>query len=212
MTNDTIDERTRAWLAERFWRDDELLADARERFRDVGPSIEVHRETGSMLATFVRATAARRVLEIGTLFAYSAVWMGRALPDGGSIDTLELEPEHARFARELLREAGLSEHTTVHEGPALATLATLAGPYDLAFIDADKEGYADYLERVVDLVRPGGTIIADNVIWSGRVADPANHEPGTLALRRYLELAASHPLLDTNVLPIGDGVAVSVRR
>jgi predicted O-methyltransferase YrrM len=207
-----IDDRTHAWLAERYWRDDELLIDARERFREIGPSIEVPLETGALLATLVRATGARRILEIGTLFGYSAVWMARALPEDGHLDTLELVEAHATFARDLLRRAGLAERTIVHHGEAHATLDTLEGPYDLVFIDADKEGYVDYLERAIELVRPGGTIIADNVIWSGRVADPDNDEPGTNGLRAYLDRATSHPLLDTNVLPVGDGVAISTRR
>jgi predicted O-methyltransferase YrrM len=207
-----IDDRTHDWLAERFWRDDELLADARERFRDVGPMIEVPLETGALLATLVRASGARRVLEVGTLFGYSATWMARALPEDGHIDTLELVPEHAEFARDLLRRAGLAERVVVHCAPALDTLATLEGPYDFCFIDADKEGYVDYLDRAVELVRPGGTIVADNVIWNGRVADPDNDESGTRALRSYLDRATSHPLLDTNVLPVGDGVAISIRR
>lgn len=205
-----IDDRTHAWLAERYWHDDELLADARERFREIGPMIEVPLETGALLQTLIRSSGARRVLEVGTLFGYSATWMARALPEGGHLDTLELVPEHAEFARTLLRSAGLAERTTVHQGPALRTLATLDGPYDLAFIDADKEGYVAYLERCLELVRPGGTIVADNVIWSGRVADPDNDEPGTQALRDYLRVASSHPRLHTNVLPVGDGVAISI--
>jgi predicted O-methyltransferase YrrM len=212
MSTTTLDDRTHAWLAERFWRDDELLADARERFREIGPSIEVPIETGALLATLVRATGARRILEVGTLFGYSTTWMARALPDDGHIDTLELVPEHAAFARELLREAGLAERVVVHQGDARETLARLQGPYDLVFIDADKEGYVDYLDRALEIVRPGGTIIADNVIWSGRVADPSNDESGTQALRSYLERVMHHPQLDTNVLPVGDGVAISIRR
>lgn len=212
MSITTLDDRSHGWLAERFWRDDDVLADARERFREIGPSIEVPLETGALLATLVRSTGAQRILEIGTLFGYSATWMARALPEGGHLDTLELVPEHAAFARDLLREAGVAERVIVHQGDALATLAALEGPYDLCFIDADKEGYVDYLERALELVRPGGTIVADNVIWSGRVADPSNDEPGTQALRAYLDRVLSHPLLDTNVLPVGDGVAISVRR
>jgi predicted O-methyltransferase YrrM len=212
MSTTTLDDRTHAWLAERFWRDDELLADARERFREIGPSIEVPIETGALLATLVRATGARRILEVGTLFGYSTTWMARALPDDGHIDTLELVPEHAAFARELLREAGLAERVVVHQGDARETLARLEGPYDLAFIDADKEGYVDYLDRALELVRPGGTIIADNVIWSGRVADPSNDESGTQALRSYLDRVMHHPQRGTNVLPRGAGGAISIRR
>lgn len=207
------DDRTRAWLTERFWQDDQLLVDARARFAQLGgPLIEVPNETGALLATLVRACAARRVLEIGTLFGYSAVWMARAMPAGGSLDTLELVDAHADVAEQLLRDAGLADRVHVHRGAALDTLPTLDGPYDLAFIDADKERYPDYLEQVVEKVRPGGLIVADNVIWSGRVADPGCVDAAVAGLRRYLDLASAHPRLDTNVLPVGDGVAVSVRR
>lgn len=212
MTSYAIDDAARTWMRDHFWTDDDLLRDAHARFAEVGPSIEVSNDTGALLATLVRATGARRVLEVGTLFGYSAVWMARALPADGHLDTLELVDAHADFAEQLLADAGLEDRVRVHRGPALQSLATLDGPYDLAFIDADKGGYVAYLERALELVRPGGTIIADNVAWSGRVADPDNDEPDTLALRRYLEFARAHPRLDTNVLPIGDGVAVSVVR
>jgi predicted O-methyltransferase YrrM len=212
MTTKTS-ERTETWLRERFWADDELLTQARERFADLGgPLIEVPNETGALLATLVRATGARRVLEVGTLFGYSAVWMARAMPAGGTIDTLELLDAHADVADQLLRDAGLAERVTVHRGPAADTLAELDGPYDLMFIDADKERYPTYLEHALRLVRPGGLVIADNVIWSGRVADPIEQDAGTVGLRTYLERALAHPELETNVLPVGDGVAVSVRR
>ena len=209
MTNYTTDDRARDWLAERYWADDELLRDAHRRFRDVGPSIEVSPDTGAFLATLVRATGARRVLEVGTLFGYSAVRMARALPPDGTLDTLELVDAHADFAEGLLTDAGLDDRVRVHRGPAIETLARLEAPYDLVFIDADKEGYVDYLERAIELSRPGTTIVADNVVWSGRVADPANHEESTLALRRYHDVIRSHPRLVSNVLAIGDGVAVS---
>lgn len=212
MTSYGISEHARAWMRDRYWADDELLRDAHARFSEIGPNIEVSNDTGALLATLVRATGARRVLEVGTLFGYSAVWMARALPADGRLDTLELVDAHADFAEQLFADAGLQDRVRVHRGPAADTLATLAGPYDLAFIDADKAGYVAYLERALELVRPGGTIIADNVAWSGRVADPDNDEPDTLALRRYLEFASSHPRLDTNVLAIGDGVAISVMR
>ena len=210
MTSYTIPEQAIAWFGERYWADDELLRDAHRRFADVGPNIEVSNDTGALLATLVRASGARRILEVGTLFGYSAVCMARALPEDGHLDTLELVDAHADFAEALFRDAGLADRIHVHRGPALESLDALDGPYDLAFIDADKGGYVDYLERAIDLVRPGGLIIADNVSWSGRVADPRNDEPDTLALRRYHEAIAADPRLHSNVLPIGDGVAVSV--
>ncbi len=210
MTRYEIPTDTRSWIGERYWSDDELLRDAHRRFAEVGPNIEVSNDTGAFLATLVRASGARRVLEVGTLMGYSAVWMARALPADGHLDTLELVDAHADFAEGLLRDAGLDERVTVHRGLAIETLRTLEGPYDLVFIDADKGGYVDYLERALELVRPGGVIVADNVSWSGRVADPGNEEPDTLALRRYHDAITGNSRLHSNVLPIGDGVAVSV--
>ncbi len=212
MTSYAIDDTARTWMREHFWADDELLRDAHVRFSEIGPNIEVSNDTGALLATLVRASGARRVLEVGTLFGYSAVWMARALPDGGHLDTLELVDAHADFAEDLFEQAGLADRIELHRGPAVDSLAALSGPYDLVFIDADKAGYVAYLERALELARPGATIVADNVAWSGRVADPHNDEPDTLALRRYLDVADAHPRLDTNVLAIGDGVAISVVR
>lgn len=208
----TLDERTRTWLAERWWREDDVLLAARERFAATGPLIEVPAETGALLGAIVRIAGARRVLEIGTLFGYSAAWLARALPADGHLDTLELDDAHADAAERLFAEAGLSERVTVHRGAALETLATLAQPYDMAFIDADKAGYPDYVEHAVRLVRRGGVILCDNLAQDGRVADPGCHEPNVVTMRRVHDLLAAHPALDSTVLPIGDGVSVSIRR
>jgi len=205
------DQATHEWLEARYWADDDLLVDAHARFADVGPAIEVPSETGALLATLVRSVAATRVLEVGTLFGYSAVWMARALAEGGSLDTLELLDDHADFAEQLFRDAGLHERIRVHRGPALDSLAALAGAYDLAFIDADKGGYPDYLEHALRLVRPGGLIVADNVAWGGRLLDASyDADESAIGIRRYHDLISEHPRLHSNVLPVGDGVAVSV--
>jgi predicted O-methyltransferase YrrM len=205
-----LDERTMGWFAERYWHEDELLADAQRRFAEVGPLIEVPSQTGALLATLVRTSGARRVLEIGTLFGFSAVWMGRALPSDGTIDTLEIVGEHADFAERVLADAGLAEQVRVHRGPALDTLAGLEGPYDLAFVDADKAGYPGYLDACLRLVRPGGVIAFDNVAMAGRVADPAVDESGVLAMRALHERLLADDRLHANVVPVGDGVAVCV--
>jgi predicted O-methyltransferase YrrM len=210
MTPPPIDDATHAWFDHRYWTDDELLADARRRFEQVGPMIEVPAESGALLATLVRATGARRVLEVGTLFGYSAVRMARALPPGGHLDTLELLDAHADFAEGVLRDAGLADTVTVHRGPALESLRALEGPYDLAFVDADKEGYPGYLEECLRLVRSGGVIAFDNVAMAGRVADGSNEEPGVVAMRALHEQIATDDRLHANVLPVGDGIAVCV--
>ena len=108
-------------------------------------------------------------------------------------------------------DAGVAERVTLLLGPALETLADLEGPFDLAFVDADKTNYPRYLERLMELVRPGGVIVADNTLWSGRVADPSEKSPDTEGLRRFNALAADSPDLEVVVLPFADGVTVMRR-
>jgi predicted O-methyltransferase YrrM len=169
-------------------------------------------ETGRLLATLVHAAGAARVLEVGTLFGYSGVWIARALAEGGHLDTLELSDAHADAAEGWFAEAGLADRVTVHRGPALETLAGLEGSYDAVFLDAAKAEYVAYAEHAARLLRVGGSMLADNVIWSGRVADPTVTDDDTEGIRRFHELIAEDPRWDSTVLPVGDGVSVSVRR
>lgn len=210
MPNYTLTSETLTYFDARYWADDEVLADAHGRFAEIGPLIEVPRETGALLATLVRTSGARRVLEVGTLFGYSATWMARALPKDGSLDTLELLDAHTDFAEQLFESAGLSACITVHRGPALDTLSRLEGPYDMAFIDADKEGYDAYLDECLRLVRPGGTIALDNVAMAGRIVQSSHDEPGVVAMRALHERLVADERLHANVVPVGDGIAVCV--
>ena len=184
------------------------------------PPIQVARAQGRLLAVLVRATGARRVLEVGTLAGISAIWMGRALPPGGRLVTLEVEPRHAEVARANLDEAGLRDVVDVRVGPALEVLAALADegaePFDLVFIDADKPPYAEYLEASLRLARPGTVIVADNVIRRGAVAEPSD-DAAVAGARRFNALVAAHPRLDAAILQtVGekhhDGMAVAVVR
>lgn len=184
---------------------DAALQAALEASAEAGlPSIAVSPSQGKLLALLVQALGARRVLELGTLGGYSTIWMGRALPPGGHLRSLELDPRHAAVATANLAGAGLADVVTVQVGPASDSLRQLArhgeAPYDLVFIDADKEGYPEYLELVLPLVRTGSLIIADNVVRGGAVADPANPDPNVQAVRRYLALVAAHPRLSATVL------------
>src|SRR5262249_34339800 len=149
-----------------------------------------------------------------TLFGYSAIWMARALPPDpvGHLDTVEIEELHASAAETHLREAGLADRVTVHRGAALEVIEGFDGPYDAMFIDAVKTEYPAYLDEGLRLVRPGGLILADNVHWSGRVADPLVTDDGTEALREYLRRIASDARLLSTVISAGDGLAVSVVR
>jgi predicted O-methyltransferase YrrM len=151
------------------------------------------------------------VLEIGTFVGTSAAWMARALGPGGHIDTLEADPARADRAEAFLARAGLAGSVRVHRGPAIETLPGLPdAAYDLCYIDADKAGYPAYLEQSVRLVRPGGLILADNVLSGGRVALPeAERGESAAALAEFTRAAIDHPRLVTTVLTIGDGVSLS---
>jgi caffeoyl-CoA O-methyltransferase len=206
-----MDEATDGYLRARYWQEDDLLRALREDLERRGPAIQVSPETGRLLALLVRAAGATRVLEVGTLFGYSGVWMARELAEHGHLDTLELSDVHAEAAEAWFAEAGLADRVTVHRGAALDTLAGLEGPYDVVFLDAAKAEYVAYAEYAARLLRPGGTLLADNVIWSGRVGDPAVTDGDTEGIRRFHELITDDPLWDSTVLPVGDGVSVSVR-
>jgi predicted O-methyltransferase YrrM len=149
---------------------------------------------------------------VGTFVGTSAAWMARGLAEGGRIDTLEADPSHAVRAERFLAEAGLAEVVRVHRGPAAETLPHLDdGAYDLCYIDADKTGYAGYLEHAVRLVRPGGLVVADNVLSGGRVAAPAaEREPSAQALAEFTAIAVAHPRLRTALVTVGDGITLSV--
>jgi predicted O-methyltransferase YrrM len=198
---------------------DPVLEAALQATAEAGmPAINVAPNQGRLLEVLARAQGARRILEIGTLGGYSTIWLGRALPDGGRLVSLEFEPRHAEVARANLTRAGLDGVAEVRVGRAVDTLARLvdegAEPFDLVFIDADKPSYPDYLEWSLKLTRPGSLIIADNVVRGGGVADPDNHDALIVAIRRFLEQLATDPRLTGTVLQtVGvkgyDGLAIA---
>ena len=175
------------------------------------PAMMIDATEARLLAILVAATGARRILEVGTFTGFSAIGMAEALPPGGHVTSLELDPAHAAKAAEHIRAAGMEERITIEQGPALETLDRLSGPFDLAFIDADKPGYPAYLEAVVPLVRPAGLILADNVLRGGRVLDPDDPDPGIRAMRTFNERAAADPRLEVVMLTIRDGVTLMRR-
>lgn len=163
---------------------------------------------GRLLALLVALTGARRVLEVGTFSGYSAVAMAEALPADGELVTLELRADHAAKAREHIEEAGLGERVRVIEGPAAASLAQLEGPFDLAFIDADKASYPDYFEAVLALMRPGGLIVADNVLRGGRVLDPSRRGDDDVGMRTFNDLVAVDGRVEAVMLTVRDGISL----
>ncbi|HET6168772.1 MAG TPA: O-methyltransferase [Terracidiphilus sp.] len=183
------------------------------------PTIDVSWFLGRFLELLVRISGARRVLEIGTLGGYSTIWMARALPDGGQIVSLELNPHHAEVARANLRSAALLDKVDLRVGPADESLADLdagdAEPFDLIFIDADKAGLPAYLDWALKLSRPGTVIVADNVVRDGKVIQADNADPDIQGVRRFTELVAAEPRLSATVFQtVGskgyDGFAIAV--
>jgi len=199
---------------------DELLDAALEANEKAGlPAIGVSRLQGKFLFLLVKILQARRVLEIGTMGGYSTIWMARALPAGGQVVTLEVDPKHAEVARENLGRTGMLERVDLRLGRALDTLANLhaagAGPFDLVFIDADKENNPGYLEWAMKLARPGTVIVVDNVVRDGRVIDAGTSDLDLLGTRRMAEMMATHPRLSATAMQtVGakgyDGFALAV--
>jgi len=172
------------------------------------PAIQVSPLQGRMLQLLVQLHGATRVLEVGTLGGYSAIWLARGLPPEGRLVTLELEPLHAQVARANLSRAGFADRAEVLVGPADASLARLAdegrGPFDLVFIDADKPGYTSYFEWALKLSRPGTAIVADNVVRKGAVAEPDHPDERVQGIRRFAErVAAEKRVVATAIQTVG---------
>ncbi len=198
---------------------DQALADGLAEAQAQGlPVIQVSANEGKLLHLIARIAGAARILEIGTLGGYSGAWLARALPATGVLVTLEVDPHHAQVARRNLARAGLAERVDIRVGPAAQTLRQMiaAGepPFDLVFIDADKEGYCEYLELCLPLTRRGSVILADNLIRGGRVLEERPTEANARAAKAFNEAIARHPRLTSLVLPIIrdklDGLSISI--
>ena len=174
-------------------------------------------EVGGLLRVVTTAIGARRALEIGTAVGYSGIWLAGALPPDGQLLTLELDPDRARIARDNFSRAGLADRVSVILGDAQRMLAKVSGPFDVIFQDSDKQLYGPMLDRLVELLRPRGLLITDNVLWDGEVvpgfvAQPKKNAEDTRAIAEYNQRLSAHPQLMTSIIPLRDGVAVSVKR
>ncbi|WP_448667788.1 O-methyltransferase [Enterobacter mori] len=183
--------------------DDDALNQVLENNRRAGlPEHDVAANQGQLLALLVRMTQARRVLEIGTLGAYSSIWMARALPPDGKLITLEADPTHADVARQNIHLAGLTDRIELMEGPALNSLENFGDvpPFDLIFIDADKPNNPGYLEWALHYSRPGTVIIGDNVVRDGEVINGQSDDARVLGVRRFIEMIGDNPRLTATAL------------
>lgn len=166
---------------------------------------------GRFLQTLVYATGAKRVLELGTYSGYSSISMAGALPEGGRIDTCEVDETRAAVAQRYIDEARYSDLIKIHLGPALDTIDRLEGDFDLVFIDADKENYVNYYEAVLPRLSERGLIAADNTLWSGRVVDESDQSEATVAIRAFNDHVAADPRAVCVMLSVRDGITL-VRR
>ena len=204
------------YISDMLVRPDEALQAALEASDAAGlAAINVSPAHGKLLWLLARLVDAKRILEIGTLGGYSAIWLARGLAPGGRLVTLEAVEKHAAVARQNLERAGLAPAVDVRVGPALATLPQLEGPFDLSFIDADKQNNAEYFRWALKLSRPGSVIVVDNVVREGRVVDPRSRDAAVLGVRKLNELVAAEPrVAATAIQTVGvkgyDGFAVAL--
>ncbi len=179
--------------------------------------MQIAPEQGQFMALLVELIGARRTLDVGTFTGYSALAVALALPADGQVVACDVNPETAAVARRYWAEAGVAGKIELHLAPAGETLERLigegrAGSFDFAFIDADKTGYDAYYEASLRLLRPGGLIAVDNVLWSGAVADPSQEDPDTTAIRALNEKIRDDGRVSLSLVPIGDGLTLARKR
>lgn len=188
-----------------------LLELARETYAKTSlPQMQVGRMAGAFLRLLVRLTQARRILEIGTFTGYSALVMAEGLPEDGRIITCDIDLETTAIARRFWARSPHGSKIELRLGRALETLKTLTGPFDMAFIDADKENYPAYWEAVLTLLRPGGLIVADNVLWSGRVLEPK--EKSDHAISEFNRRVQNDAGVEAVMLTVRDGMTLAWKR
>ncbi|MEA3195609.1 MAG: hypothetical protein QOD26_3942 [Betaproteobacteria bacterium] len=204
------------YIADTLVQPDDALTSALEASDKAGlPAISVSPSHGKLLWILARLVNAKRILEIGTLGGYSAIWMARALPEGGKLISLEAVAKHAEVARKNLERAGLGAKVEVRVGQALATLPSLQGPFDFTFIDADKQNNAEYFTWALKLSRPGSVIVVDNVVRDGKVIDARSRDTSVQGVRRLNDLIAAEKRVSATALQtVGikgyDGFAVAL--
>lgn len=200
---------------ERLLPERDLLLREMERVADEQGIPIADPEVATFLQITVRAIRAERVLEVGTAIGYADIFMARAMSPHGKVATIDTKAEMIEKAREYVKRAGLEERVEFHTGPALLLIPTLPGPFDLIYIDAVKKEYRGYLDLALPLMRTGGVVVCDNVLWRGQVAGgqlvDEQYRQSTEALRDFNDYFMHHPQLLAQILPVGDGLAYGVK-
>lgn len=220
MSNRTVslDDRLYDYLLAVSVREPRVLQELREETsRLPSAGMQISPEQGQFMRLLAELIGARRTLEIGVFTGYSALCVAQALPPDGELVACDVSEEYTSVARRYWQRAGLEQRIRLELGPALVTLdrrlaAGEAGSYDFAFIDADKENYQAYYERCLQLLRQGGLIAIDNVLWGGAVADPDNQKSSTLAIRALNSKLVEDPRVSVSLVPIGDGLFLARKR
>jgi len=199
-------------------REPQLLLELREETAALPcAGMQIAPEQGQFMALLARLIGARRCLELGVFTGYSSLAVALALPEDGRIVACDLSEQWTAIARNYWRAAGVDHKIELRLGPAMQTLDALlaegaGGSFDLAFIDADKSNYLAYYERALGLLRPGGLIVVDNVLWDGKVIDPEVSDQDTVAIRHFNEFLHTDPRVDLSLVPVGDGLTLARRR
>ena len=213
-----LDERLYDYLLGASLREPDILRRLREETAGMPLAVmQIAPEQGQFMALLVELTGARRTLELGVFTGYSSLVVALALPADGHITACDVSEEFTAVARRYWAEAGVADKIDLRLAPALETLDKLladgqAGTYDFAFIDALKTEYADYFERVIELLRPGGLAAIDNVLWDGRVADPDDTDEDTVAIRAFNEKLLGDQRVSLSLLPLADGLTLARKR
>lgn len=202
-----------AYVAAHTTTEDAFLADLRAAAAEAGlPRIWIAAEQASFMQIMLRAARVRDVLEVGTLGGYSSIWMARALPEGGRVRTVEVEPKHADFAERWIGRSDVADRIEVVRGAGKDVLPTIAaGSADAIFLDADRSTYPHYLPECLRILRPGGLLMVDNAFVDGNIADPGFTEGTAPVMRDFMDMLAATPELQGVIVPIGDGLWLGVR-
>lgn len=220
MSNRSIalDDRLYAYLLAHSLREDDVLRRLREQtLEHEWARMQISPEQGQFMALLVELMDARQIIEIGTFTGYSALCLAGAMAPDGHLICCDLSEEWTAIGRPYWQEAGVAERIELRIAPAIGTLDALlasgqAGQFDMAFIDADKTNYENYYERCLQLVRPGGLLMFDNTLWGGSVADEADQDEDTCAIRALNDRLHQDPAVSLSLLPLGDGLSLARKR
>jgi predicted O-methyltransferase YrrM len=213
-----FDERTYQYLLATSIREPKVARRLREETQKMkNAEMQIGSDQGQFMQLLVQLLGAGKTLEVGVFTGYSALWVALGLPDDGRIVACDISEEYTNVGRRYWEEAGVDQKIDLRLGPALETLDALlkedqAGTFDFAFIDADKTNYQNYYDRALQLLRVGGLIAIDNTLWSGRVANPNENDPDTVAIRELNKRLHQDERITLSMLTVGDGLTLAIKR